>query len=119
MAKVKEPSPLVPSGRKKPRNVRARELEIGALAYDLAEQRIRNGTATSQEVTYFLKACSPREQLELDILEEQKKLVTSKRKNIEYNLENDESRSEVIEALKSYRSSYAGMEIVTDDSLLQ
>jgi hypothetical protein len=34
------------------------------LAYDLAEQRLRDGTATSQEVTHFLKAGSAREKLE-------------------------------------------------------
>lgn len=118
MAKVKEPTPLAPSKRRKPRNTRARELEIGALAYDLAEQRIRDGTATAQEVTYFLKACSPREQLEMDILEEQKKLVTSKRKNIEYSLENDESKSEVLEALRSYRSTMSGMELIADDKIV-
>lgn len=114
MAKIKEPKPLEPSTRRKARNLRARELEIGALAYDLVEQRIRDGTATSQETTYFLKVCSQKEQLERDILEEQKKLITSKRKNIEYNVANDDSNAEVLEALRSYRSSMAGQEIIVD-----
>jgi hypothetical protein len=35
-----------------------------ALAYDETERRIRAGTATSQELTHFLKLGSSREQLE-------------------------------------------------------
>lgn len=33
----------------------ARENQLIAMAYDLAEQHLRDGTATSQEITHFLK----------------------------------------------------------------
>ena len=33
----------------------ARESQLVSMAYDLVEQRLLNGTATSQETTYFLK----------------------------------------------------------------
>lgn len=41
-----------------------REAQMVGLAYDLAETRIRNGTASAQEVTHFLKLGSSRERLE-------------------------------------------------------
>lgn len=41
-----------------------REQQMIALAMDLVEQRLRDGTATSQETTHFLKLGSSREKLE-------------------------------------------------------
>ena len=32
-----------------------REMQLTALAYDAAEQRLRDGTASAQEIVYFLK----------------------------------------------------------------
>lgn len=56
----------------------AREMQLQALAYDLVEQRLLDGTATAQEVTYFLKSSSRREKLELERLEQQKRLDEAK-----------------------------------------
>jgi hypothetical protein len=47
----------------------ARENQLAALAYDLAEKQLREGTASSQVVTHFLKAVSTRERVEKEILE--------------------------------------------------
>jgi hypothetical protein len=46
-----------------------REAQMIAMAYDLAEKRIRNGTASAQEVTHFLKLGSTRERLDQAKLE--------------------------------------------------
>ena len=56
----------------------AREKQLIAMAYDLAEQRMRDGTASSQEVVHFLRMGSQRDKLEKEIMGEQKKLVTAK-----------------------------------------
>lgn len=41
-----------------------RENQLIALATDLAESRLRDGTASAQEIVHFLKMGSPREQAE-------------------------------------------------------
>lgn len=56
----------------------AREKQLICMAYDLAEIRMRNGTASSQEVVHFLRMGSQRDKLEKEIMGEQKKLVTAK-----------------------------------------
>lgn len=42
----------------------ARENQLIALAVDLAEEQLRNGTASSQVITHYLKLGSSREKLE-------------------------------------------------------
>lgn len=55
-----------------------RELQLQALAYDVVEERMRNGEASAQELTYFLKGASRREKLELQKLENEAKLAQAK-----------------------------------------
>jgi hypothetical protein len=50
--------------RSRARTPEAREDELANLAYDLAEDQIRDGTASSQVITHFLKAGSRRERME-------------------------------------------------------
>lgn len=55
-----------------------RQSQLINLAYDLAEQRLRDGTATSQEVTHFLKLGTEKSRLELDILRADRELTLAK-----------------------------------------
>ena len=56
-------------------NPEDREQQIANAAYNLAEQQILNGTASSQVITHFLKIGSQRERLERErLMEENKKL---------------------------------------------
>lgn len=50
--------------------VEARENQMIALAHDLAEKQMRDGSASSQVMTHFLKLGSIREQLELKRIEQ-------------------------------------------------
>lgn len=59
----KQDKPAAPS-RKPASSPEARELELVGMAYDLLEQRLRDGTASSQEVTTLIKFGSTREALE-------------------------------------------------------
>ena len=55
----------MPRTRSRPaRTPEQREQQLINLAFDLVEQRLREGTATSQETTHFLKLGSSREKLE-------------------------------------------------------
>ena len=61
----------------------ARENQMIALAMDLVEQRLRNGTASSQETTHFLKLATVKEQREREKLEAEIKLANAKIASLE------------------------------------
>lgn len=64
-------------------NPEQRENQLISLALDLVEQRLIDGTASSQETTYFLKRGSAKEQLEMDRLREENKLLKARTKALE------------------------------------
>lgn len=55
MAKVKTESPKPTAKRRTAMTPAGREGQMVALAIDLAEQQLREGTASSQVITHFLK----------------------------------------------------------------
>ena len=72
-------------------------------AYNLAFRRLRNGTASSQEVVYFLKLGSTLAGLEKERLEHENKLLEEKTLASEAARFNDHALKELIEAVKGYR----------------
>lgn len=104
MAKVKQAT-STPTRKMRPAlNPEARENQLISLAVDLAEQQLRDGTASSQVITHYLKLGSMREQLERERLVEENKLLRAKTKALE---ESKEYKSLVEEALKAMRN-YSG-----------
>ena len=71
-------------------------------AIDLAEEQIRNGTASSQVVTHFLKLGSTRERLEQQRLEHENELTRVKIEAIESQKRVEELYLEALTAMKSY-----------------
>lgn len=59
-----EVKPIAQERSRPARTPEQREQQLINLAFDLVEQRLREGTATSQETTHFLKLGSSREKLE-------------------------------------------------------
>lgn len=83
MAKVKSSSSSDRQTRIRPAlNVENREMQLGSLAVDLAEKQLREGTASSQIITHYLKAVSQREQLELERLRSENEMLRAKAKAI-------------------------------------
>lgn len=80
----------------------ARENQLISLAYDLVEQRLLDGTATSQETTYFLKLASGKTRLENEKLIEENKLLRAKTEAIKSDKKNEEFYEKVLTALKKY-----------------
>lgn len=80
----------------------AREMQLVNLAYDLLEQRLRDGTATSQEVTTMIRYGTQKAQLELDIMRSQKDLMDAKRESINASIQSDEMFQEAIKAMGIY-----------------
>ena len=61
----------------------ARENQLISLASDLAEKQLREGTASSQVITHYLKLGSTKERIEKEILEKQKELIEAKTQNLQ------------------------------------
>lgn len=58
--------------------VEGREDQMIALAVDLAEKQLREGTASAQVITHYLKLGSTKERLEKQLLGEQVELAKAK-----------------------------------------
>lgn len=84
-----------------------REQQLGSLAMDLVEYRLRAGTATSQETCYFLERCCPDMHLRRDILEAERDLKQAKTEAISRGDDLKAITEEAIKALQSYRPSSA------------
>jgi hypothetical protein len=80
----------------------ARENQMIALAKDLVEQRLLNGTASSQETTHFLKLGSMKAQLEKVRLERENKLLAAKTDALENQKEIKELYENALKAMKNY-----------------
>ena len=92
----------------------ARENQMIALAMDLVEQRLRDGTASSQETTHFLKLATAKSRLENEMMAEQKKLITAKTESIHAEKERENLFKEAIAAMKRY-SGHGGDTDESDD----
>lgn len=73
-----------------------------ALAIDLAEQQLREGTASSQVITHFLKLASTKEKLEKEILEKQRELLEAKTEALQSTQRIEELYADAINAMKEY-----------------
>ena len=80
----------------------ARESRMVALAIDLAEEQLRNGTASSQVITHYLKLGSTMEQEKKDIMREQKKLLEAKTEAIQSSKRIEELYSQALSAMRKY-----------------
>ena len=73
-----------------------------SLAIDLAETQIREGSASSQVITHFLKLGSTRERLEQQRLEHENELTRVKIEAIESQKRVEELYLEALQAMRSY-----------------
>lgn len=80
----------------------ARENQLIYLATNLAEQQLRDGTASSQVITHYLKLGSSKEKLEQEILRENKKLLTAKTEALQSAKRVEELYAEAITAMRRY-----------------
>lgn len=114
MAKTKTKTAESSNRRLKPAATpQARENQLIALAMDRAEEQLRDGTASSQVITHFLKLGTERERIEREILEQQSALINAKTDKIKSDQRVEELFENAINAFKQY--SGRGGEDETDD----
>lgn len=96
--------------RRRPITPETRENQLISMAMNLVEQRLADGTASSQETTHFLKLGSPKARLEIEKLTRENELLRAKTEALEAERDKGEMYERAIAAMKRY-SGYGG----TDD----
>ncbi len=79
-----------------------REQQLINAAYNLAAQRIEDGSATAGEIMYFLKMGSQQTRLQNEVLSLQRDLVQAKTEALKAQRKHDELYAEAIAAFKVY-----------------
>ena len=102
MAKVKSSSGSGSSMMRPGLTPEARENQMIALAVDLAEQQLREGTASSQVITHYLKLGSTKERIEKEILEKQKELISAKTEALQSAKRIEELYTNAMNAMRNY-----------------
>lgn len=80
----------------------ARENQLIALAIDLAEKQLMEGTASAQVITHYLKLGSTKDRIEKEILEKQKDLIDAKTRAYNRSDHIEELYTEAIKAMRRY-----------------
>lgn len=91
----------------------ARENQLVALAYDLAEQQLLDGTISSQVLTQLIRAGSIKGRAELLKLERENELLRAKTESLQSAQKTDEIYAEALKAMRDY----SGLEFEDDKNL--
>lgn len=71
-------------------------------AVDLAEKQLRDGSASAQVITHYLKLGSSREKLEQERIGHENQLLQAKRELLESEKRIEELYAEAIDAMRGY-----------------
>ena len=80
----------------------ARENQMISLAIDLVEQRLRDGTASSQETTHFLKLATNKAKLERERFELENELIRAKTQALKDQADMKVLYADAIAAMRRY-----------------
>ena len=103
-----KPTSNSPSRRPPATTPEAQENQMISLAFDLVEKRLREGTASSQETTHFLKLGSTPARLEKKMLEQEIELKKAKTEAIQSGKQIEELYKNALDAMKSYSGGISG-----------
>lgn len=84
------------------RTPEAREQQLVALSYDLAEKQLLKGTASSQVMSHFLKIGSTREKIELEKIKQETILVSAKVQDLANVEDMKKLYTEAMDAMRGY-----------------
>jgi len=80
----------------------ARESQLISMATDLIEQRLKDGTASSQETTSIIKGTLTKARLEIEILQKQKELIEAKTESLKAGARLEELYTNAMNAMRRY-----------------
>lgn len=111
MPRVKKQSSSEPAKKMRPAlTPEARENQLIALAVDLAEKQLLEGTASAQVITHYLKLGATTARLEKEKLENENKLLKAKTQALESAERQEELYANAINAMRNY-SGYGNEEV--------
>lgn len=103
MKKARTSSSSGSGNQKRPAlSLESRQSQMVALAVDLAEKQLIEGTASSQVITHYLKLGTVQAQLEKEKLENENKLLRAKTQALESVQRSEELFEKAIAAMKAY-----------------
>jgi hypothetical protein len=105
MARPRKDEEYIAPKRPPATTVAARENQLIALAVDLAERQLRDGTASSQVQTHFLRLATVREEIERDKLRSENALLKARVDALASSQQSEELYQRAIEAMTSYKPS--------------
>lgn len=82
--------------------IEARENQLISYAIDLAEKQLREGTASSQVITHYLKLGSTMQRLEREKLEKENELLRAKTEALQSQQRVEELYANALKAMKEY-----------------
>lgn len=85
-----------------PTSPKEREDEMINLAMKLAEEQLRDGTATPSVIVHYLKLGSTRGMIENDMLEKKSQLLTAQKEKLEADKRVEELYTKALEAMRVY-----------------
>lgn len=80
-----------------------RERELAYLATELAEKQLKEGTARAQVIVHYLRASSPRENVERRMMEAKIRMLESQVQAYQNDIATQQLIVDAMEALKMYR----------------
>lgn len=103
MARVKKSEDSELSRKRRPAlSPESEENQMISEAMNLAYKQLREGTASSQVITHFLKLGSTKEKLEREKLEEENKLLRAKTESLQSAKRIEELYADAISAMRRY-----------------
>lgn len=92
-----------------------RENQLIKLTMDLAEQQLRDGTATSQVMTHFLRLGTEKTKLEIEKLKNETAFIQSKVENLESQKKTEELYEQALDAMRKYSGNEDGLDEELDE----
>lgn len=89
------------------RTLEAREDQLISLAVDMAEEQLRNKTASAQVLTHYLKLATVKTQLEKEKLENENLLLRAKTDTLKSQQKTEELYANALKAMREYSGSKA------------
>lgn len=86
----------------RPLDPESREQQMIGLAVNLTEQKLRDGTASSQIITHYLKLASTRAAMELQLMEQDLELKKAKTAAIEADQRAEQRYINAVNAMRLY-----------------
>ena len=103
MARTRKPNVSESTKRRRPAlTPEARENQLIALATDLVEKRLIEGTASSQETTHFLKLAGRKSRLEIERQELENELIKASTEALQSSKRIEELYANAINAMRKY-----------------